>query len=134
VAAGRPRLTRILETVLYYSAGDEEAVRRFYADVLGLPRVGRGLNFRLGDGLLLLFDAAASSVQDSPPPHGASGPVHTCFVAAEPDYTAWKAYLEERDVALLEEIAWDSGVRSFYFADPVGNVLEIAEGDMWPTA
>ena len=27
-----------------------------------------------------------------------------------------------------------SGPRSFYFDDPAGNVLEIAEGDMWPSA
>jgi catechol 2,3-dioxygenase-like lactoylglutathione lyase family enzyme len=131
VSAG-PRLSRILETVLYYAAGQEKDIESFYGDVLGLPRVGRGLHFRLGEGLLLLFDREESSRQASPPAHGATGAVHTCFVAPEPDYTAWKECLSGHEIPLLEEITWENGVRSFYFPDPAGNVLEIAEGDMWP--
>jgi len=42
-------------------------------------------------------------------------------------YEAWK----ER-VAAEQEVTWKSGVRSFYFRDPAGNLLEIAEGDLWP--
>ena len=58
------RLERILETVLYYSPGQEEELARFYGDVLGLRAVGRGgLTFRVGEGLLLLFDAGLSSAQ-----------------------------------------------------------------------
>jgi catechol 2,3-dioxygenase-like lactoylglutathione lyase family enzyme len=34
--------------------------------------------------------------------------------------------------SMLQEIEWDNGVRSFYFHDPAGNVLEIADGDLWP--
>ena len=34
--------------------------------------------------------------------------------------------------SILEEIEWENGVRSFYFHDPAGNVLEIADGDLWP--
>jgi catechol 2,3-dioxygenase-like lactoylglutathione lyase family enzyme len=130
----RPHLSAVLETVLYYEAGQEQDLERFYGDLLGLPRVGRGLHFRVGDGLLLLFDAGESARQASPPAHGATGAVHTCFVAREPEYSAWKSYLTERDVPLLEEIDWERGPRSFYFHDPAGNVLEIAEGDMWPPA
>ena len=56
------RLERILETVLYYSSGQEEELARFYGEVLGLHAVGRsGLTFRVGEGLLLLFDAGLSS-------------------------------------------------------------------------
>jgi hypothetical protein len=74
------RLERILETVLYYSSGQEDELAHFYGEVLGLRAVGRGgLTFRVGDGLLLLFDADLSSVQSRPPPHGARGPVHACF-------------------------------------------------------
>ena len=125
------RLTRILETVLYYGAEERDAVFRFYREVLGLEEVGDGLAFRLGDGLVLLFDAEASSGQERPPPHGARGAVHTCFVADPESYDGWKAHLAAHDVALTDEIAWKNGVRSFYFDDPAGNVLEIADGDMW---
>jgi catechol 2,3-dioxygenase-like lactoylglutathione lyase family enzyme len=125
-------LTGVLETVLYHEAEQTEEMERFYGEVLGLRRLGGGLNFRLGAGVLLLFDAAESSVQETPPPHGARGPVHICFLAPAEEYEGWKEHLAEHGVATLEERTWASGVRSFYFRDPAGNVLEIAEGDLWP--
>ena len=90
------RLERILETVLYYSSGQEEELARFYGEVLGLRAVGRtGLTFRVGEGLLLLFDSSLSSGQSQPPPHGARGPIHTCFVARADEYGDWKQRLTE---------------------------------------
>ena len=127
-----PRLTRVLETVLYYRAGEREAVERFYGEVLALRRVGDFPVYRLGEGLVLLFDAEETRIQDDPPPHGASGPVHTCFVSEPDEYEAWKARLAAHGVRVTREIVWPSGVRSFYFDDPAGNVLEIADGDLWP--
>ena len=127
------RLERILETVLYYAPGQEEELARFYGEVLGLRAVGRGgLTFRVGEGLLLLFDAGLSSAQSQPPPHGARGPIHTCFVAGTDEYEGWKQRVTDETGPILDEIEWDNGVRSFYFHDPAGNVLEIADGDLWP--
>jgi catechol 2,3-dioxygenase-like lactoylglutathione lyase family enzyme len=129
------QLERVLETVLYYAPGQEADLKRFYGDLLGLHAVGRGgLTFRLGAGLLLLFDSEASSVQSKPPPHGAEGSIHTCFVADPGDYETWKRRLIDNDVAILDEIEWGNGVKSFYFHDPAQNLLEIAEGDLWPHA
>ena len=125
------RLTRVLETVLYYDAGEEAEMRRFYADVLGLSPVGNGFAFRIGDGLVLLFDAEQTARQDWPPAHGAHGPGHACFVAPPSEYDAWNARLDGH-VGVTREIEWPNGVRSFYFEDPAGNVLEIADGDLWP--
>lgn len=127
------RLERILETVLYYSSGQEEELAHFYGRVLGLHAVGRsGLTFRVGDGLLLLFDAGLSSAQSRPPPHGARGSIHTCFVARADEYEEWKQRVIDAAGPIVEEIQWQNGVRSFYFHDPAGNVLEIADGDLWP--
>ena len=127
------QLERILETVLYYEAGREEALARFYGEVLGLQRIGSdGLTFRIGGGLLLFFDAGRAAVQSTPPPHGATGSIHTCFVAAREDYESWKQRLRDGSVAIVDEIEWGNGVRSFYFHDPAGNLLEIADGDLWP--
>ena len=129
------QLERVLETVLYYAPGQEAELARFYGEVLGLRAVGRdGLTFRVGPGLLLLFEADLSSAQSWPPPHGARGSIHTCFVAAAEDYENWKRRLSEDAVPIAEEIEWDNGVRSFYFHDPAGNLLEIADGDLWPQA
>jgi hypothetical protein len=48
------------------------------------------------------------------------------------DYERWREHLDDRRVAVVEEITWDSGLGSVYFHDPAGNLLEIAEGDIWP--
>jgi catechol 2,3-dioxygenase-like lactoylglutathione lyase family enzyme len=128
------RLASVLETVLYYASDQQDEMERFYEDVLGLESLGLGrwsLAFRLGQGVVLLFDRERSSTQDEPPPHGASGSIHAAFLAAPDEYDAWKERLTDRGVTLIDEIAWDSGVRSCYFNDPAGNLLEIAERDLW---
>ena len=135
-SSGRPELSGIFETVLYYAAGQDVEVGRFYEDVLGLRAVSRSpanLAFRLGDGLLLLFDAGETLARDDVDMrHGASGRIHTCFSASAAEYDRWKQYLPDQGVPILREITWSNGVRSFYFDDPAGNLIEIANGDLWP--
>jgi catechol 2,3-dioxygenase-like lactoylglutathione lyase family enzyme len=127
------KLTGVLETVLYYAPGEEEALAQFYGEVLGLQRVGgQGLTFRVGQGLLLLFDRERSVRQSNPPPHGAIGSIHICFVAAADNCEAWKQRLASHNFRILDQVEWDNGVTSFYFHDPSGNLLEIADGDLWP--
>jgi catechol 2,3-dioxygenase-like lactoylglutathione lyase family enzyme len=127
-------LAGILETVVYCTTENEDETRRFYRDVLGLKQVREGsVAHRLGSGVFLLFNADESSGQDSPPAHGArDARVHTCFLATPGDYERWKEQVTAQGIEITEEIDWDSGPRSFYFEDPAGNVLEIAEADMWP--
>lgn len=128
-------LQRILETVLYFDSASRDATVRFYADVLGLrPLAGDQEAFRLGEGLLLLFDHERSSIKERPPPHGAPSRAHIAFLVAPEEYGDWKMKLQEVGVEILDEIEWPSGPHSFYFHDPAGNVLEIADGDMWPSA
>lgn len=126
-------LSGVLETVVYCTNENEEATRRFYREVLGLqPLREDSVAHRLGGGVFLLFNADESSVQDSPPAHGApNARVHTCFLAALGEYERWKERLAAEGVEITQEIEWPSGPRSFYFEDPAGNVLEIAEADMW---
>ena len=110
------RLANVLETVLYYASDQQDEMERFYEDVLGLGRWS--LVFRLGQGVVLLFDRERSSTQDEPPPHGASGSIHAAFLAAPDEYDAWKQRLTDRGVTLIDEIEWDRGVRSCYFNIP----------------
>lgn len=124
----------ILETVVYCTTENEDETRRFYREVLGLTPLRKGSSgHRVGTGVFLLFNRDRTSTQDWPPPHGAVGPVHTCFLAEPGDYDRWKAKLDTKGVEIVDETEWDSGTRSLYFEDPAGNMLEIAERDMWPS-
>ena len=106
-------------------------MERFYGETLGLPRATDGA-YRIGDGLLLLFDRERAVRKESPPPHGTTGAAHVGFAAPPGEYDAWRNHLAARGVDTIQELTWENGLRSFYFHDPAGNVLEIAEGDMWP--
>ncbi len=128
-----PPITGLLETVLYCSTADEDSVHRFYSETLGLRRLSPdGAAYRIGPSILLVFNRDRSSVQAEPPPHGATGPAHACFLAARADYDRWRQRLSAAGVRVTDERTWSNGARSLYFEDPAGNVLEIADGDPWP--
>ena len=126
-----PALESVLETALYCTTANEVDVRRFYEETLGLRKLGPRFAYRIGESLLLVFNSDETSTQTSPPPHGATGPVHVCLVAPGAAYEEWKSYLPGKDVAIIDEMTWPNGSRSFYFTDPAGNLLEIADGDLW---
>jgi catechol 2,3-dioxygenase-like lactoylglutathione lyase family enzyme len=123
----------VLETCLYHAGDERERMEDFYARVLALERTASwpdGVAFRLGQGVVLLFDRDRLAAGEGPiKEHGASGPGHACFVADA--YAAWKERLSGEGVQITHEHAWPSGRRSFYFNDPAGNLLEIADGDLW---
>jgi catechol 2,3-dioxygenase-like lactoylglutathione lyase family enzyme len=131
-----PPLDGVLETVLYYPPEREAEVETFYRHVLGFRSIGAKagafLFFRAGRSVLLLFNPAASMAQGSPPPHGARGPGHACFLVDGKRYEEWKGHLVRAGREIEEEAAWPRGGRSFYFRDPAGNALEIADRDIWP--
>lgn len=131
--SGAPGISGVLETVLYFT--DERRTEAFYSGVLGLRlldrEAGRSLFYRAGTSVVLLFNAQSTRGSGSLPPHGAEGSIHVCFRVAPERYAAWKAHLAARGVEILHETDWPRG-RSFYFHDPQGNLLEIADADIWP--
>lgn len=131
-----PPLEAVLETCLYHRSGEREAVERFYGEVLGLPRVASwpdGCAFRLGPGVILLFDRERLTERGGPvAEHGSRGPGHACLRTVPEALAGWKQRLRSAGVEITHEHEWDEGRRSIYFADPAGNLLEIAGGDLWP--
>ena len=129
-------LAGVLETVLYHDGGGRADVERFYGDVLGLPAVAGwedGVAFRVGAGVLLLFDLERLAERREPiADHGAAGPGHACLHAREGEYERWREHVERAGVEIVHDATWGDAARSFYFKDPAGNLLEIADRDIWP--
>jgi catechol 2,3-dioxygenase-like lactoylglutathione lyase family enzyme len=130
-----PSIVGVLETAIYYDPGQRQEMERLYAEVLGLPVVtswGDGTALRAGSGVLLLFDRAGLADRDEPPAdHGTHGSGHVCLRADEGDYEAWRDALRDDGLEITHEHEWPEGGRSLYFKDPAGNLLEIADRDIW---
>lgn len=130
-------LSGILETALTYDHEVAEETLDFYRKTLGLTEVANwkdGTAFRMGPGVLLLFDRELLGENDSPvAQHGSSGVGHTCFLAAPDQYDGMRQRLKGAGVEIEHDHDWGDGRVSFYFRDPAGNLLEVANQDIWPT-
>jgi catechol 2,3-dioxygenase-like lactoylglutathione lyase family enzyme len=126
----------VYETVVY--AADVPTAARFYRDVLGLRLVDGpdelAAAFRLDDGgVLLIFDPERSAAAGrAVPSHGSVGAGHIAFAVGEGELDACAAELRAAGVELEQEVEWPQGGRSIYVRDPVGNSVELVEGDLWP--
>lgn len=128
-----------METALYVD--DLVVARAFYADVLQLELItevaGRHVFFRVGEGMLLLFDpiitAHPPDAEDAlpVPPHGATGAGHACFAVKREYLDQWRRTLEQQGIPIEADFTWPNGARSVYFRDPAGNSLELAEPGLW---
>lgn len=127
-------VTRVLETCLYVD--DLDAAERFYVDVLGLVvltrRIGRHVFLRCGQQMILLFDPIACQVDDGRiPTHGARGPGHVAFAAANDELPRWQEQLAARGIPVERLITWPGGGQSVYVRDPAGNSVELASPRIW---
>ena len=128
----------ILETAIY--TDDLAAAEAFYGGLLGLPVVlrqpGRHVFFRVGPGILLVFDPAATEQPDPAarfpvPTHGARGPGHLCFAASRAEIDRWRDRFAAAGLPVEAEFDWPNGARSLYVRDPAGNSVEFAEPRLW---
>ena len=128
----------ILETAVY--ASDLAAAEAFYGGLLGLPMLdrveGRHVFFRVGPGVLLIFNPDATEVPSGNPEvplptHGARGPGHVCFSASRDEIAGWRTQFQDAGVAVEAEFDWPNGARSLYVRDPGGNSVEFAEPRLW---
>lgn len=127
------QLQQIKETCLYIS--DLEQSRKFYEGKLSLPVIGvaehRHIFFRAGSSVLLCFIAETSLQSANLPPHGAYGKQHIAFQVAAPAYDAYKEEIRSSGITITHEEIWPNGLKSFYFEDPDGHVLEVVPEGLW---
>lgn len=125
---------KIKETCLYIN--DLEKARAFYHGMLGLEIIGfipgKHIFFRAGSSVLLCFNPEDSRTKKSPPPHYGGGKQHFAFEVPRSEYDQSKKEILSKGIAITDEVLWKDGIKSFYFEDPEGNVLEIVpEGGIW---
>lgn len=127
------RIRQIKETCIY--AGDLERMSEFYAGKLGLEVLsfapGKHIFFRAGCSVLLCFNPEDSSLKKSPPAHYSTGKYHFAFEVEPQDYDWQKNEVIRRGITITDEVTWENGQKSFYFEDPVGNILEIVPVGIW---
>jgi catechol-2,3-dioxygenase len=127
------RFTQIKETCIYFH--DLMKVKEFYHDQLGLPMIshveGKHIFFRVGSSVLLCFNPDDSSRKKSPPPHFAEGKYHFALEVELTDYQKYKEQITQMEITIIDTVVWQNGQESFYFNDPVGNVVEIIPIGIW---
>ena len=118
---------QIRETCIYVR--DLEGIYDFYHLTLGLPVIAqltdKHIFFRAGKSVLLFFNPDDSAQKNSPPAHYAIGKQHFAFEVDDNDYESTKEAILKKGIIITDEVTWKSGKKSFYFEDPVGNVLEV---------
>lgn len=124
---------RLKETCIYVS--DLHRTKEFYYNRLGLPVLsfieGRHVFFRVGGSVLLCFNAETTLKEKELPPHGASGSIHFAFEVKSEEFDATLLKIKTKNITILHEQIWKSGLRSFYFHDPDGHLLEVIEEGLW---
>lgn len=118
---------KIKETCLYVH--DLERAKAFYHQTLELPLISyvpnKHIFFRAGNSVLLCFNPEDSKTKKNPPAHYGGGKQHFAFEVTQSDYEHSKDWIKSKGILITDTVTWKSGVESFYFEDPEGNVLEI---------
>ncbi len=125
--------SQIKETCLYIS--DIAKAKSFYHEVLEMPVIsiedGRHIFFRCGSSVLLCFIPETTANETNLPPHFAQGKQHIAFEVSAEKYPNAKSILVKKGIKITHEQDWKDGLKSFYFEDPFGHVLEIVPMGIW---
>ncbi|WP_215226722.1 VOC family protein [Echinicola shivajiensis] len=125
--------TQIKETCLYIN--DLDKAEEFYHNNLGMPIISKEMNrhifFRCGSSVLLCFIPETTEKESNLPAHYASGKQHIAFEVQAKDYEIRKNELIDSGIKITHEQEWKDGLKSCYFEDPFGHVLEIVPKGIW---
>ena len=127
------KFTQIKETCLYIN--DLDKAEAFYQGILGMPIISkvrsRHIFFRCGNSVLLCFLPEVTKNETTLPPHFAAGKQHIAFEVSQEDYQESIQNLKRNGISITHEQEWKNGLKSSYFEDPFGHVLEIVPEGIW---
>lgn len=128
-----PDVDGIREAPLYVE--DLDVAEDWYNEVLGIETAFRGETYCFLDiasdpqQYAILFDPDRTMEQEATPPHGTDQTTHLALGIDHDDLEDWRERLDEYDIEIEQETAWDFGDHSIYFRDPSDNSIELyAEG------
>jgi len=133
-----PQIAGIGETALYVA--DVVRAAKFYEEVLGFRRVAEddrycALRVVSGQVLILFRKGGTPDPVATPggmiPPHNGEGQLHLAFTIPPAEWDAWQERLHSRRIAVESEVNWGPGLRSLYFRDPDGHLIELATPGLW---
>jgi catechol 2,3-dioxygenase-like lactoylglutathione lyase family enzyme len=131
---------KIVETCVYSS--ELEKMKYFYVNSIGLEFIseepGKHVFLKAGRSMLLIFNPVSTSNKSERlfPPHGASTPpaiIHFALEIEKEDYNNLKDTLIRNGIKIEKEITWrNDTLKSIYFRDPAGNLVEFITKGNWP--
>ena len=131
---------KIVETCIYSS--ELKKLKDFYINKIGLQFVseedGRHVFLKAGRSMLLIFNpnTTADKNQSIFPPHGALTPpasVHFALEIEKEDYENAINLLIQNKIEIEKELTWgNENLKSIYFRDPSGNLVEFITKGNWP--
>jgi catechol-2,3-dioxygenase len=131
------KINKIIETVLY--CDDVKEMLDFYQNLFSFEilqeSLPRGVFLKAGESVLAVFNRSLTIESNAvAPAHGTTGVHHMAFEIPDGEYEDCKKNLIEKGLQIEQEVEWTSrknGSKSFYFKDPAGNNIEIAEKKLW---
>jgi catechol 2,3-dioxygenase-like lactoylglutathione lyase family enzyme len=132
-ALSPPPLHGVIETSLYVD--DVARAVEFYRRVFGFEIVDSGERLAamgVADRQLLLLFKKGASASLPLSPHDGDGQLHLAFAIPAASVAAWRGWLAELGIEIVEERQWERGGVSLYFRDPDGHLLEVATPGVWP--
>ncbi|MDQ4101110.1 MAG: VOC family protein [Thermoproteota archaeon] len=132
------KIKKVIETCIYSS--DLGSMKKFYTGILGLSVVqeerDKLIFLRAGNSMLLIFNPARTlSDNGGLPCHGALTPpssIHFAMEIEKQEYHASKQILVGNNIDIEKEVSWNNDVKSIYFRDPAGNLVELITPGGWP--
>jgi catechol-2,3-dioxygenase len=132
------KIKKVIETCIYSS--NLESMKKFYTEILGLSVIqeekDKLIFLRVGKSMLLIFNPARTlSDNGRLPCHGALTPpssLHFAMEIEQQEYQVSKQILVSNNIEIEKEVSWNNDVKSIYFRDPAGNLVELITPGGWP--